>query len=184
MLAPRGSSLDLMNRGRGRSGVTDDDHVRPRRPLIDQRLYCQFRPKLAIEALISIMSYRPGLNQFANPSIRQSLEAHHRVIVIDEIQKIPSLLDQVHTMIEKHKRLRFILTGSSTRRLKERGVNLLAGRARSLFLHPLTSNDMPSKINQNLSAQHWSILSFWSCVPTWIIETTSAPLRSGKLRAS
>ena len=49
-------------------------------------------------------------------------------IIIDEIQKIPALLDEVHRLIEK-RRLKFILTGSSARRLKSKNVNLLAGRA-------------------------------------------------------
>ncbi len=49
-------------------------------------------------------------------------------IIIDEIQKAPILLDEVHRLIET-RGLRFILTGSSARKLKQKGVNLLAGRA-------------------------------------------------------
>src|SRR3989338_816936 len=49
-------------------------------------------------------------------------------VVIDEVQKIPALLDEVHRLIE-HEHIRFILTGSSARKLKRAGVNLLAGRA-------------------------------------------------------
>ena len=48
-------------------------------------------------------------------------------VVIDEVQKVPELLDEVHRLIER-KRLRFSLTGSSARKLKRKGVNLLAGR--------------------------------------------------------
>lgn len=47
----------------------------------------------------------------------------------DEIQKLPMLLDEVHLLIERNKSLRFILTGSSARKLKRGGANLLAGRA-------------------------------------------------------
>src|SRR3990167_4788163 len=50
-------------------------------------------------------------------------------VVIDEIQKVPSLLDVVHGLIETRKDLVFILTGSSSRKIKKSGVNLLAGRA-------------------------------------------------------
>lgn len=58
-------------------------------------------------------------------------------IVIDEVQKIPALLDEVHRLIET-RHLLFILTGSSARKLRRGGVNLLAGRAVQRFFHPLT----------------------------------------------
>lgn len=58
-------------------------------------------------------------------------------MVIDEVQKLPRILDRVHYHIEKHKR-QFILTGSSARRLKQQGVNLLAGRALEYHLYPLS----------------------------------------------
>jgi predicted AAA+ superfamily ATPase len=62
---------------------------------------------------------------------------HHAWVIIDEVQKVPALLDEVHRLIES-RRLRFGLTGSSARSLRRRGVNLLAGRALSLTMHPLT----------------------------------------------
>ncbi len=58
-------------------------------------------------------------------------------IIVDEVQKIPSLLDEVHRLIEKE-RHRFILTGSSARKLHRGGFNLLAGRALTYSFHPLT----------------------------------------------
>ena len=60
------------------------------------------------------------------------------VIVIDEIQKIPLLLDEVHRIIEEEGR-HFLLTGNRAPRLKASGVNLLAGRAWIAHLFPLTS---------------------------------------------
>jgi uncharacterized protein len=58
-------------------------------------------------------------------------------VLIDEVQKIPELLDSCHLLIEKHKhRVRFLLTGSSARKLKGAGVNLLGGRAYLARLHP------------------------------------------------
>lgn len=63
------------------------------------------------------------------------------VVIVDEIQKQPELLDEIHRLIEKDKRLRFILTGSSARKLKRQGVNLLGGRARRFFFHPITLNE-------------------------------------------
>jgi predicted AAA+ superfamily ATPase len=62
-------------------------------------------------------------------------------IIIDEVQKIPALLDEVHRLIELKKYL-FVLTGSSARKLKTSGVNLLAGRALTYNLYPLTSVEM------------------------------------------
>ena len=62
-------------------------------------------------------------------------------IVIDEIQKIPSLLDEVHRLIEK-RRVKFILTGSSARKLKRKGSNLLAGRALIYRMYPLTTKEL------------------------------------------
>ena len=64
------------------------------------------------------------------------------LVVIDEIQKLPSLLDEVHRLIVKRKQ-RFLLTGSSTRKLRKGGANLLAGRAFQAELLPLTFQEIP-----------------------------------------
>jgi len=63
-------------------------------------------------------------------------------VVIDEIQKLPELLDEVHDLIETEG-TRFILTGSSARKLRSGGVTLLAGRARQCELYPLVSAEIP-----------------------------------------
>jgi len=63
-------------------------------------------------------------------------------IVIDEVQKIPALLDEVHRLIEEDGRI-FLLTGSSARRLRRGSSNLLAGRARLAEIFPLTSQEIP-----------------------------------------
>ena len=69
----------------------------------------------------------------------EALEKIHREgvqrIFIDEIQRIPLLLNEVHFLIEKEK-CQFILTGSSARSLKRKAANLLAGRAVERYLHP------------------------------------------------
>ena len=63
----------------------------------------------------------------------------HLTVYVDEVQKLPHLLDEVHYLIEKYKnKINFILTGSSARKLKRKGANLLAGRAWTLHLHPLS----------------------------------------------
>ena len=75
--------------------------------------------------------------------LRRELELAKKpeLIIIDEIQKIPALLDEVHYLIEKKKH-HFILTGSSARKLKRSGVNLLGGRASTLTFHPLNYAEM------------------------------------------
>ncbi|NOT55826.1 MAG: ATP-binding protein [Deltaproteobacteria bacterium] len=62
-------------------------------------------------------------------------------VILDEVQRIPDILNEVHRLIEG-RRLRFILTGSSARKLRRRGVNLLAGRAVTQFMHPLTATEL------------------------------------------
>jgi predicted AAA+ superfamily ATPase len=62
-------------------------------------------------------------------------------IIIDEIQKLPSLLDEVHRLIEGCNAW-FILTGSSARKLRQAGVNLLGGRAVTKQFHPLTAAEL------------------------------------------
>jgi predicted AAA+ superfamily ATPase len=62
-----------------------------------------------------------------------------RWIVIDEVQRVPKLLDEVHFLMEEHGYKKFVLTGSSARKLKRGSANLLAGRAAVKRLHPLTA---------------------------------------------
>lgn len=68
-------------------------------------------------------------------------EKKPKLIAIDEVQRIPRLLDEVHRLIEE-KRWIFALTGSSARKLRRGNVNLLAGRALSLNFHPLTAIEL------------------------------------------
>ncbi len=79
-------------------------------------------------------------------------------VIIDEIQKAPKLLDVVHLLIEKKKTNKiFILTGSSARKLKLAGVNLLAGRAFVYHLYPLTYLELGSHFNLD-AALSWGLL--------------------------
>ena len=71
----------------------------------------------------------------------QELTPRDRVVVIDEIQRLPELLNEVHRLIAG-RGIRFLLTGSSARKLRRGGVNLLGGRARTRYLHPLTSREL------------------------------------------
>ena len=89
-----------------------------------------------------------------NPAlIRQALTGKESVIAIDEIQRIPDLLHEVHLMIEKHN-VRFLLTGSSARSLRRKGVNLLGGRARSRALHPFVQRELGKHFELNRALEH------------------------------
>jgi predicted AAA+ superfamily ATPase len=74
--------------------------------------------------------------------IGEGLTSPNQIVVIDEIQKMPSLLDEVHRQIESQK-IRFLLTGSSARKLKRGAANLLAGRAWTAEMFPLNSQEIP-----------------------------------------
>ena len=79
-----------------------------------------------------------------NPAIlRQELSLAHsgEVVIIDEIQLIPELLNEVHWLIVR-KGIHFILSGSSARKLKRKGVNTLGGRAVRNVLYPLVSDEI------------------------------------------
>jgi len=91
---------------------------------------------------VDLLRHDVFLRYAREPSLfRREVEAKAaagvRTVFVDEVQKVPELLDEVHGLIERRK-LRFILTGSSARKLKRRGTNLLAGRVATRRLHPLT----------------------------------------------
>ncbi len=74
-------------------------------------------------------------------------------IVIDEVQRVPALLNEVHRLIE-NRGLRFVLTGSSSRKLRRKGVNLLAGRALTYAMYPLTAIEMGDVFDLRTAAQY------------------------------
>lgn len=76
--------------------------------------------------------------------LREEIEATppSHTVVVDEIQKVPKLLDVIHSLIENHRGLQFILTGSSSRKLRRGGVNLLAGRALWRRFHPFIAGEL------------------------------------------
>jgi uncharacterized protein len=78
--------------------------------------------------------------------IAQEVTPQDRVVVIDEIQRLPDLLNEVHRLIEE-RGVHFLLTGSSARKLRRGGVNLLGGRARTKYLHPLTYRELGERFD-------------------------------------
>lgn len=95
------------------------------------------------------------------PDVRRRLLAHPEhlnalvdaapadgVFVIDEIQHVPALLDVVHAQMEKHRDLRFVMTGSSARKLRRAGhADLLGGRAVKCMCHPFLAAEMGEDFN-------------------------------------
>jgi predicted AAA+ superfamily ATPase len=96
--------------------------------LLDDRTFLEFNS-------------RPG-------RLKEEISNKDELVVIDEIQRIPQLLNEVHLLIEE-KGTRFLLTGSSARKLRSGGVNLLGGRAREAHLHPFVTEELGSYFDLN-----------------------------------
>jgi predicted AAA+ superfamily ATPase len=87
------------------------------------------------------------------------LASEKKIIVIDEIQKLPNLLNEVHWLISNHS-IRFILSGSSPRKIIRSGENLLGGRALKYELFPFSSSEIPNfdllrALNHGLLPRHY-----------------------------
>jgi len=90
-------------------------------------------------AVYLALSQRPG-------RLAEELAPRDRLVVIDEVQRLPEILNEVHRLIEE-RGIRFLLTGSSARKLRRGGVNLLGGRARTRHLRPLTRRELGSRFD-------------------------------------
>ena len=91
---------------------------------------------------IDLLQAKTYASLLRNPGVLEELIFDPKqIVVIDEVQKLPSILDEVHRLIQK-KKITFLLTGSSARKLKHGGANLLAGRAREARLFPLVSSEI------------------------------------------
>lgn len=101
----------------------------------------------------TLLDGRLRLKVLADPGLlRQEVEVRNLkncTIIIDEIQKCPNLLDEIQFLIEE-RNIRFLLTGSSARKLKDAGTNLLGGRATERHFHPLTFPEVHENPNYNL----------------------------------
>lgn len=96
---------------------------------------------------------------FAEQVLALPDEQRQRPIIVDEVQKVPAILDETHRLIET-KGLAFLLCGSSARKLKRGGGNLLGGRAWRFNLHPLTWRELPNfdllrALNRGLVPAHY-----------------------------
>lgn len=84
-----------------------------------------------------------------------------KTVIIDEVQKLPPLLDEVHRLIES-RGFRFVLTGSSARKLRRSGANLLAGRARTLTMHPFTVSELGEKFDLKHAIRYGMLPTAWA----------------------
>jgi len=119
-----------------------------RHTMEDVRIY-----DLLDSAVYLSLSQNPG-------RLEQELAPRDRVVVIDEIQRLPVLLNEVHRLIEQRGVL-FLLTGSSARKLRRGGVNLLGGRARTQYLHPLTRRELGSRFDMARAVQRGLLPSIY-----------------------
>jgi predicted AAA+ superfamily ATPase len=101
----------------------------------------------------------------ANPSLLQPMiepaKQRAQVIIIDEIQKVPALLDFVHLLIERDK-IVFGLTGSSARKLRRGAANLLAGRAFVYKLFPLLADELRQNFDLSNALEWGTLPAIWN----------------------
>jgi predicted AAA+ superfamily ATPase len=100
----------------------------------------------------------------ARPERLRELVAGHpeaKVVVVDEVQKVPALLDVVHQLIETAPTPRFVLTGSSARKLKRAGVDLLAGRAILRSMHPFLAVELGERFDLELALRQGLLPLVW-----------------------
>lgn len=94
--------------------------------------------------VISLLRSQDRLRLLEDPShLRRMIDLKKKGVVIDEIQKVPELLDEIQDLIEEEK-IKFLLTGSSARKLKRHAANLLGGRARVLEMYGVTHCESPN----------------------------------------
>ena len=108
---------------------------------------------LTLNLLDNELEYQLSTDKGAFRQILNSLPPHINWVYVDEIQKIPSLLDEIHHNLESNKKINFALTGSSARKLKSGQANLLAGRAFTLNLYPLSITELGADFHLNQALQ-------------------------------
>ena len=140
---PRGSFFLFGPRGTGKStwlGSTFPDAHRI--DLLDEGLY---------------QSYLADISRFA----AELRAVRGGTVIVDEVQRLPALLNEVHRRIEE-RRLRFLLCGSSARKLKTAGTNLLAGRAVRCALHPFVPEELGDDFELGQVLRWGSLPVIWS----------------------
>lgn len=145
LILPRKHSILLFGaRGVGKSSLLESEF--------------DFNNSLYINLLDPIEEARFALNPNELVELVDAMPKNFLHVIIDEVQKVPKLLDVVHLLIENKKADKFfILTGSSARKLKASGVNLLAGRAFVYHLYPFSYLELGKRFNF-VEALKWGML--------------------------
>ena len=89
-------------------------------------------------------------------------------VIIDEVQKVPQILDVVHKIMEDRK-IHFILTGSGARKLKKTGADLLGGRALYCRMHPFTANELGTSFSLSVQKEKLQHIKNFICSITGCI---------------
>lgn len=146
-----------------------------------------FRPE-EVAVQIDLLDEVRYLDHLSDPKLLEKLvrsaikklnqEPQAKWIIIDEVQRLPKLLNSVHLLLEDpecHSKIFFALTGSSARKLKRGGANLLAGRALTYHLFPLTYAE---------AGEDWPLESFlhWGSLPA-VVTAGSEQLQKEILMA-
>jgi uncharacterized protein len=96
-------------------------------------------------------------------------------VVIDEIQKLPALLEVVHLLLERKTGAQFILTGSSARKLRRQGVNLLGGRATKKLMHPYMAAELGTRFKLGTALRQGMLPVVWGADdPLSVLEAYNA----------
>lgn len=114
---------------------------------------CLLRTVLPEATYLNLLELDTYADLSAKPQLlRQRIQNPNIPVIIDEVQKLPNLLDEVHNLIES-KGVKFLLTGSSARSITRKGATLLGGRARSRLLHPFSWSELQEhfRLDQALS---------------------------------
>ncbi len=112
----------------------------------------------------------------ANPKAAQ--------IVIDEIQKLPALLEVVHLLIERKLGHQFILTGSSARKLRRQGVHLLGGRASQRLMYPYMAVELDKRFKLNAALRQGMLPVVWGADDPVAVLGTQARRSQGDKETS
>jgi predicted AAA+ superfamily ATPase len=108
----------------------------------------------------TFLRYSKQPSQFRKEAEYQIDRHGIRIICVDEIQRIPELLGEVQALIEE-KKVRFILTGSSARKLRRGGTNLLGGRAAETRIHPFTVEELGGAFDLDTALHHGTLPPVW-----------------------
>lgn len=148
LLGPRGTGKTLWTQHRFPEALRID--------LLDPAVHREFAARP--ERLREVVGGNPGRRQ----------------VVVDEIQKVPELLEVVHLLIEQKTRQQFILTGSSARKLRREGVNLLGGRAANFHLHPYMAAELGKRFDLATALRRGMLPVVWSAkAPENVLEAYS-----------